>query len=167
MCASGVHGVTGLRGYSFAKDYTKNLVSEPAWELLRDVLMGSDEQVTLIAIGPVTNIALLLRFHPEVKPKIKEIVFMGTSYHCGNPTPLATFNVLVDPEAFRQVLFSGIPFVACPLDVTRTAIIGADECKMIRRLDSRVSQFVMSIIDNYGLSALKPEELENLDVTHE
>ena len=119
MKASRVHGVSGLRGYEFAENYTDNLVDLPAWDLMRQVLMSSEEKVTIIALAPVTNLAILLQKYPEVKGRIDKIAFMGTSYHCGNPTVLSTFNVMVDPEAFQVLLDSGVDVYACPLTPPR------------------------------------------------
>lgn len=87
------------------------------------VISESTEKVTLIAIGPTTNIAILFQKYPLVKEKVDKVVFMGTSWHDGNPTPLATFNVLVDPEAFKSLLNSGVDIYACPLETTRKAYI--------------------------------------------
>ena len=64
----------------------------------------------MIAIGPLTNIAILLTSYPEVQPFIKEIVLMGGSTGRGNVTPLAEFNIYCDPEAAQIVFNSGLPF---------------------------------------------------------
>ena len=157
--ASGVHGVSGLRGWTFEKNYTDNLVSQDAVSFLCSLLKESDEAVSILAIGPLTNIAKLLIEHPEVKDKIRKIVFMGTSYHCGNPTSLSTFNVLVDPEAFRIVAFAGIPFVSCPLELTKTAVITPEEVKMLEQMNTHVATFAASIINSYGITKIKSDEV--------
>ena len=61
--------------------------------------MESEEKITILALAPLTNIAKLFLEHPDCKEKIEKIVFMGGSIYSGNPTPVATFNVWVDPEA--------------------------------------------------------------------
>ncbi|MDD7201078.1 MAG: nucleoside hydrolase [Sphaerochaetaceae bacterium] len=167
MKASGVHGVSGLRGWNFPVNYKENLSSLTAWDLLRNILMDSSEPLTIVSLGPMTNIAILLEKYPEVKTHIKKVVFMGTSYHCGNPTALATFNVLVDPEAFRKVLFSGISFMACPLEVTRTMTITSAEMEQINNMNSEVSRFVIAILSHYGLSAMGKEEIIQHDASEE
>lgn len=156
--ASGVHGVTGLRGYTFDRDWKENLLDIHAVEFMKRLLEESDEKTTIIAIGPVTNVARLLIVHPEVKDRIRRIVFMGTSYHCGNPTPVSTFNVLVDPEAFRKVIFSGVEFVACPLEVTRTATIEPDEVERLDAMGTPVARFAASIIRGYGITKIGADE---------
>ncbi len=157
--ASGVHGISGLRGYTFDKNYTDSLLQGiSAWDFQRQLLMNSETKISIIAIGPVTNLAILLETYPEVKDKIEKIIFMGTAYHTGNPTPISTFNVLVDPEAFRKVIFSGVPFYACPLEVTKQATVKKDEYEMIARMPGKVADFVTKIMSGYGLSGMKDDE---------
>ena len=150
ITAGNVHGTTGLRGWDFDDDYSDNLSSKEAVELLYEVLIKSHEPVTIVALGPVTNIEKLVRVHSDIKHKIREIVFMGMSYHSGNPTALSTFNVLVDPEAFRSLLFSGIPIIACPLDTTRKTYLTLDDRKRICSVGTKASRFVSSILSGYG-----------------
>lgn len=168
--ASGVHGVTGLRGYTFEHDYNANLQNLHAVEFMKELIEKSDEKVTIIAIGPLTNVAKLLMTYPSVKKNICKIIFMGTSYHCGNPTALSTFNVLVDPEAFRFVIFSGVEFVACPLDLTKQAVIEKEEIRELEAMNTPVSLFCMNIINSYGLTNIKSDEVistENEEVLSE
>ena len=80
----------GLRGYNFKENVRYALREEPAWDFMRQVLESSGEKVTLCALGPVTNLAVLIEKYPEVKPKIERIEFMGASYHTGNPCLLYT-----------------------------------------------------------------------------
>ena len=148
--AAYVHGEDGLRGWSFDRLHDEALVAAPAWEFLRDKLLQSAQKVAILALGPVTNIALLLRRCPEVKEKIDKIVFMGTSYRTGNPTPITTFNVLVDPEAFRDLLTSGVPLYACPLDTTREAYLTAAEVAEIAAIDNPAARMTTAILGGYG-----------------
>lgn len=85
--------------------------------------MRAPEPVTLVAIGPLTNIALLLSQCPECKPYIRRLVIMGGSAGRGNCTPNAEFNIAADPEAAACVFRSGIEIVMCGLDVTNQAIL--------------------------------------------
>lgn len=145
-----VHGITGLRGYDFEENVTYALQKEPAWDFLRRVLMDSEEKITLCALGPVTNLAILFEKYPEVKEKVESIVFMGTSYHTGNPGPVQTFNVMVDPEAFRKVIHSGVPFFAVPLDTTRKAFLTAEEKEAIREMTGSAAELVKKVLFSYG-----------------
>lgn len=98
-----------------------------AVELLRDVLLDSSEQITLVPLAPLTNIALLLRTYPQVAQKIGRIVFMGGAADVGNATASAEFNVFHDPEAAAVVLSSAtdlaIPVTMYGLDVFYQPVI--------------------------------------------
>jgi purine nucleosidase/pyrimidine-specific ribonucleoside hydrolase len=119
--ADDIHGASGLDGPTFAEP-TVPLHPAHAVRLMRDLLLDHPEPVTLVPTGPLTNVATLLRDHPEVVPRIREIVLMGGSTARGNVTPLAEFNVWVDPEAADLVIRSGLPVTMCGLDVTHQAL---------------------------------------------
>ena len=89
--------------------------------------------MTLIPTGPLTNVALLLRRHPELVDRIEQIVLMGGTMGEGNTTPLAEFNIVVDPEAADVVVRSGIPVTLCGLDVTHQALATPDVVARIAR----------------------------------
>lgn len=150
MTASSVHGKGGLRGWEFKENYSDNLSSLPAVELMADSIGKVEGKVTIVALGPVTNIEAFIRRYPGLKDRVEEIVFMGMSYHSGNPTPLSTFNVLADPEAFRKVIHSGIPFTSCPLDTTRKSFLTREDRIRIAGIDSDRARFVTSILSGYG-----------------
>jgi len=120
--ASNVHGESGMAGYPF-EPAQRNAIDKPAFLAIYDCLMASEEPITLVTIGPLTNIALLLTQYPESKERIKRIVMMGGSSGRGNLTPNAEFNIAVDPEAAAQVFKSGLDIVMCGLDVTNHAML--------------------------------------------
>ncbi|MGN6271554.1 MAG: nucleoside hydrolase [Protaetiibacter sp.] len=114
--ASHVHGADGLAGVELP---SAERVAEPdgAVAFLRRRILEHPEPVTLVALAPQTNLALLLRTHREVAANIARIVFMGGSASVGNATALAEFNVWHDPEAASIVLGSGVPLFMYGLDV--------------------------------------------------
>lgn len=124
--ASDVHGESGMEGYTFPEINESDLDSTHAVEAMRDVLVKSETPITLIPIGPLTNIALLLMTYPEVKTFIKEIVLMGGSATRGNVTPLAEFNIYCDPEAAQIVFNSGLPLTMVGLDVAISSSLTHD-----------------------------------------
>ncbi|KKI63355.1 ribonucleoside hydrolase RihC [Staphylococcus cohnii] len=124
--ASDVHGESGMEGYTFPEINESDLDSTHAVEAMRDVLLKSETPITLIPIGPLTNIALLLLTYPEVKTFIKEIVLMGGSASRGNVTSLAEFNIYCDPEAAQIVFNSGLPLTMIGLDVARSSSLTHD-----------------------------------------
>lgn len=94
--------------------------------LMADLLAAASAPVTLVAIGPLTNIALLLATHPELKPRIDRIVAMGGSLSGGNTTGAAEFNVHCDPEAARRVLVEeDVATTLVPLDLTLRCAVDA------------------------------------------
>jgi pyrimidine-specific ribonucleoside hydrolase len=114
--ASHVHGADGLAGVELPPA-ARTAEPEGAVAFLRRRILASPEPVTLVALAPQTNLALLLRTHPEVAANIARIVFMGGSASVGNATALAEFNVWHDPEAASIVLGSGVPLFMYGLDV--------------------------------------------------
>ena len=103
-----VHGETGLDGADLPEPAFES-VDQPAVELIADILRSQAERITLVVTGPMTNIALFLRIHPELENKIKQIVFMGGAAGQGNVEPTTEFNMAVDPEAAKIVINEGIP----------------------------------------------------------
>lgn len=113
------HGETGLGHCVLPETGTKD-ASDNAVFFIREILddLPEGQQVTFIETAPMTNLALLLRVFPEVKDKIRRIVFMGGAVKGGNVTPAAEFNIYADPEAAKIVFEAGIPLVMCGLDAT-------------------------------------------------
>lgn len=114
--AEHVHGADGLGDIGFPES-KRTIDPRPAVELIRDLIEGSNEAVTLIPLGPLTNIALFLRSFPETAKKLDRIVLMGGSASAGNATATAEFNIWHDPEAAAIVFQSGIPITMYGLDV--------------------------------------------------
>ncbi|CAM3060673.1 ribonucleoside hydrolase RihC [Streptobacillus ratti] len=132
--ASGVHGDSGMGVYTFHETDGKNLLEINAVEAMKEVLMKSEEKITLVPIGPLTNIALLLLIYPQVKNKIKEIVLMGGAIGRGNSGIYSEFNMDVDPEAAKIVFTSGIPITMATLDVGLKALIYPEDSEKIKEM---------------------------------
>ena len=120
--AADVHGETGLDGPDLPPPARRPGAGH-AIDWIAGVLTSSDEQVTLVPTGPLTNVALLLAVHPELSPKIERIVLMGGAIGEGNVTPAAEFNIWADPEAALRVFTSGIDLTMVGLDVTHKALL--------------------------------------------
>ncbi|PMB83171.1 pyrimidine-specific ribonucleoside hydrolase RihA [Limosilactobacillus pontis] len=150
-----VHGKTGLDGANLP-DPDFAVQDVPAIELIAETLRASDEQVTLVVTGPMTNAALFLRVYPDLaREKIDQIVFMGGAMGLGNWRPSVEFNIFVDPEAAKIVLNFGIPLVMAPLNVTHKAQIMKDEIASIKKIDNPVGQAF------YGLLSFFEQYHEN------
>src|SRR5215203_2185804 len=122
--AEDIHGKSGLDGPEEIPETTFEPDERGAVELISATLRTSQEPVTLIPVGPLTNIAAFLREHPDLKHRIARISLMGGSIGLGNTTPAAEFNVYVDPEAAREVFECGLPVSMIGLDVTHRAGAG-------------------------------------------
>ncbi len=130
--ASFVHGESGVGGYRFEEKETATVLStRHAVEEMKGLILHSAEPVTLVPIGPLTNVALLLRMYPETKSNIKEIVLMGGAAQGGNRTPVAEFNIFADPHAAKIVFDEQIKMVMCGLDVTRLTSITTENVREI------------------------------------
>jgi inosine-uridine nucleoside N-ribohydrolase len=127
--AGDVHGETGLDGPDLPPPSRE---PEPvhAVELIATKLR--EQKLTLIAIGPLTNIALLLATHPELSGQIERIVIMGGAIGLGNVTPSAEFNIWVDPDAAYRVFTSGLDITMVGLDVTHRAMLSAERADALR-----------------------------------
>ena len=147
--APNVHGESGLDGTDLGEPWLKGS-PRPAVDLLTDVLLKSAEPVTLIPVGPLTNIATLFLARPDVKTKVERIVLMGGAALEGNWTPSAEFNIYVDPEAARIVFESGVPLTMVGLDVTHRALIYPDEIEALRK-QGRIGRAIAELMDFYGI----------------
>ncbi|MCQ4054054.1 MULTISPECIES: pyrimidine-specific ribonucleoside hydrolase RihA [Aeromonas] len=156
IIADNVHGESGLDGPklpdpAFAPQAMTGI------ELMARSLRESAEPVTLVPTGPLTNIALLLAAHPELKSKIARIVLMGGAAGAGNWTPAAEFNIYVDPEAADMVFKSGIPITMCGLDVTHEAQVMDEDIERVRAITNPVAQCVAGLLDFFMIYHRDPK----------
>ncbi|WP_329549771.1 nucleoside hydrolase [Streptomyces sp. NBC_01356] len=126
-----VHGQDGMGDLGLPAP-TRVPVEVDAVTLLRREILASPRPVTLIPTAPLTNIALLLRTHPEVIENIERIVFMGGAVATGNATPVAEFNVWHDPEAAAILLTAGVPITMYGLDVFQQVLVPAADVQRLR-----------------------------------
>jgi purine nucleosidase/pyrimidine-specific ribonucleoside hydrolase len=143
--AADIHGETGLDGPAFGEPAVP---VEPvgAVEFMRQVILGTDQRVTLVATGPLTNVAALLLAHPDLAGRLHQIVMMGGSADRGNVTPYAEFNVYVDPEAADIVMRSGVPVTVCGLNVTHQALATPDVLARIAALDTPLARICVDLL---------------------
>jgi inosine-uridine nucleoside N-ribohydrolase len=120
--ANKVMGESGLDGPELPGP-SRHASTEHAIDWIAHALERSPDPITLVPIGPLTNVALFLARYPELQPKIERIVLMGGAVGLGNETPAAEFNMWVDPEAASRVFQSGIDLVMVGLDVTHQALM--------------------------------------------
>lgn len=143
-----IHGKNGM-GDCVLPEPDLELYSDNAITFLRDTIMAQEEKVTLVPVGPLTNIALLLKVFPEVREKIELISMMGGSTIGGNRTPYAEFNVWADPEAARIVFDSRLPIVMSGLTMTLSAGLYKEDVERLARSRGKASGFCGRMLECY------------------
>lgn len=149
ITAPHVHGETGLDGPDLPEP---SIAPHPlhAVDLIIKTLLEDPGKITLVPVGPLTNIAVAMLKEPAIKDKIERIVLMGGSSVEGNITPAAEFNIFVDPEAARVVFRSGVPITMVGLDVTHKAIVTSEDSRRVRAMGGQVARVVSEFMDFYA-----------------
>jgi inosine-uridine nucleoside N-ribohydrolase len=129
--AAYVHGESGLDGPDLPPPQ-RAAVDGHAVDFIARTLQLEDRPVTIVATGPLTNLALLLARYPEAPERIERVVFMGGAIAEGNVTPAAEFNIWADPEAAHRVFTSGLELTMIGLDVTHKALMTPEHADRLR-----------------------------------
>jgi inosine-uridine nucleoside N-ribohydrolase len=139
------------------------LQSGHAVDWLIETYLGSDGDIVLCPVGPLTNIAMAIQKEPRILERIPQIVLMGGAHDHGNSTPSAEFNIWLDPEAARIVINCGRPIRMIPLDATHRALVSADDAAHLRALGTpageAAARFVLKRIDGYDATQPMPHRL--------
>ena len=143
--APDIHGESGMDGPHIPEP-TIEVAPRHAVDLLIDLLMNSDGDITLVPTGPLTNIAAAIRQQPAIVPKIKAISLMGGAIGLGNVTPAAEFNIHTDPEAAAIVFACGQPITMVPLEVTHQALATPEVTARLRAAQHPVASFVADLL---------------------
>jgi purine nucleosidase len=142
LLAPETHGDTGL-GYAKLAAPRAQSIRQHGIDFLIETILASPGEITLVAIAPLTNIALAIRQEPCIVEALKEIIIMGGALrHEGNTTALAEFNTYVDPHAAQVVYQAGIPTTLVPLDVTYQCILTPSDVSHLQKIDSPITKFV-------------------------
>lgn len=148
IIAAYAHGESGL-GTAVLPKAEKQPEELDAVAFIKKVLEESEEKITLVPTGPLTNIAILLKAYPHIKDNIKEIVLMGGGAFQGNSNATAEFNIFADPEAASVVFNSGVKLVMCGLDVTMKALVTPDEVAQIKVIGNKAGDFIAEALEFY------------------
>ena len=142
LLALETHGNSGL-GYAKLPDPQLKPTSEHGSDFLIQHIMSNPGEITLVAVAPLTNVAVAIRKEPRLVKAMKEIIIMGGAVrHQGNSTPMAEFNIHVDPHAAHMVFHAGIPITLVPLDVTYQCILTPNDVKRLNKIDSPITKFI-------------------------
>lgn len=143
LLAPETHGETGL-GYADLPAPRARPVSQHAIDFLIEQILAAPGEITLVAIGPLTNVALAIRQEPRIVGALRELVIMGGALrHEGNTTALGEFNTYVDPHAAQIVYHAGMPITLVPLDVTYQCILTPADVKRLQKSGSPITQFIV------------------------
>ena len=153
ITAEAIHGQTGINGIDVFEPETP-LQSKHAVDFIIETLLAAEESsVTLVPIGPLTNIATAISREPAILSSVEEIVIMGGAMReGGNRTPSAEFNIIVDPQAADLVYCCGRPITAMGLDVTHQVLSTVDRVERIKALGNPVAietAAMLSFFDRY------------------
>ena len=142
LLAPETHGEQGIGYAKLSAPQTKPQVQKGS-DFLIQKIMSSPGEITLVAIGPLTNIALAIRQEPRIVENVKEVFIMGGAIrHEGNTTALAEFNTYVDPHAAHIVFHSGMPITLTPLDVTYQCIFLPEDLNRLLKINSPITKFI-------------------------
>jgi len=151
ITAENVHGKSGIDGVDIYAP-AMPLQQQHAVDFIIETLLGArDDSITLVPTGPLTNIGQAILKHPDILPKIREIVLMGGAMReGGNTTPCAEFNILVDPDAANIVMHCERPLTIVPLDVTHQVLVTRARLEQLDGLDSLVGKAIVGMMEFFN-----------------
>ena len=146
VVAAEIHGASGLDGPTWGPP-TVGLDPRHAVDFIIERAGADDGRpLTIVAVGPLTNVALALEREPAIAARVDRIAIMGGAIGLGNWTPSAEFNIYADPEAADAVIGSGVPITLVPLEVTHRALATDAVIERIAALDSSVSEMAVALM---------------------
>ena len=144
-----IHGESGLGNSNLPEPESKP-ISQHAVDYLIERALTEPGELSIFPIGPLTNIAMAIRKEPKFASAVRELVIMGGAIlEHGNITPLAEFNIYVDPHAAHIVFHSGIPITLIPLDVTHNCLLKLEHVARLMKIDSPISRFIKDAVEVY------------------
>ena len=146
--AGDIHGKTGLDGPVFPP-LERQAGPEHAVNYLIRRLLNSDEEITVVTTGPMTNLAMAMRMEPKIVEKIRRIVLMCGAYTNGNVTPAAEFNIFADPEAAHICFTAGRPITMIGLDVTRKVLCYPEIVQRMEKVGNRASALFVQLMGHF------------------
>ena len=156
------HGETGMEG-PVLPDPEIKLQGEHGVDFIIETVLANKD-ITLIATGPLTNIASAINKSPKILKNIKEICIMGGSVTFGNWTPAAEFNIYVDPEAASKVFKSGVLIKMTGVNLTRQCMITEKELKNFQKINTKASNFAAELVDYFIGATMKSADIKGANL---
>ncbi len=145
-----IHGESGLDGPQLPEP-VHHVESQHAVDLIIETVMSQEPMtVTLVPTGGLTNIAMAVRKEPALAERVKEVVLMGGGYRTGNYSPVAEFNIVIDPEAAHIVFNESWPVLMVGLDLTHQALATPEVVQRIAAIGTGPSQFVVELFEFFA-----------------
>jgi len=144
-----VHGRDGLGNSNLPAPKIRE-IGEHAVDFMIKTIIDNPKQITLVPVGPLTNVAVAVIKEPRLRDYVKDVVIMGGAVNApGNITPKSEFNIYTDPEAAKIVFESGLPITLVGLDVTMKPLLTPSHLKEILEVSTPVTEFIGKIITHY------------------
>jgi len=151
ITAENVHGKTGIDGIEIYEPELAIQDQHGVDFIIETLLAADDDSITMVPIGPLTNIGQAINRQPDILPKIREIVLMGGAMReGGNTTPCAEFNILVDPDAAKIVMRCGRPISVVPLDTSHQALVTRQRIELFCGLNSTKGDAIVSMMEFFN-----------------
>ncbi len=148
--AAYIHGESGFDGPVFDSCDKLPERAHAVNFIVETVMAAPSGEITLIAVGPLSNVAMALRLEPAIAPRLRELVIMGGSIGKGNVTPSAEFNIHADPEAAAIVFASGTEIAMIGLDLTTTVVLDDDRLASLRSIPGRAAEIFGQSMERYS-----------------
>ncbi|MCK9547354.1 MAG: nucleoside hydrolase [Sphaerochaeta sp.] len=158
--AGDFHGETGLDGPIFATRLRQEVQAQSGIDAMITLVTNNPQEITIVSVGPLTDLARALQREPAVASLAKEFVIMGGSFSSGNVTPEAEFNTYADPEAAKIVFSSGAKIALFSLDCTRTVTLSAERLEGFRAKSGRSNEVFVACMDTYTANYTKRRQGE-------
>lgn len=144
-----VHGENGLGDIPLEDVIRSELHELPAHEFIIKTVRDNPGEISICAVGRMTNLALALRQDPEIAKLVREVVIMGGAFgyhgHSGNVTPVAEANIIGDPHAADEMFGATWPIAVAGLDVTQEAVMSTAYLEALRDQAGKAGQFIWDI----------------------
>lgn len=160
ITAPQIHGESGLDGPDFPPT-TVELDPRHAVDLIIEIVMAAEPgEITLVPVGPLTNIAMAMRREPAIVERVREVSLMGGAYTRGNTTPAAEFNILADPEAAAAVFAAPWPVTMVGLDLTHQATAEPAVLERITAIGTPLAALVVELLTFFADSYREAEGMD-------
>ncbi|MFT5371416.1 MAG: purine nucleosidase [Lysobacterales bacterium] len=151
VTAEHVHGRTGIDGVEIFEPGTPLQKIHAVDFIINTLKSAEPDSITIVPIGPLSNIGMAIERAPEILPKIHQIVLMGGAMReGGNISASAEFNIYVDPEAAEIVMKCGRPIVVVPLDATHQVLVSKERVERLKTLNSAVAKAIVGMLDFFN-----------------